>query len=95
MDAVHEITIDAAGHLRERALLDRAAGLRALAITDPRTQKVQLPQLPAFLRRRPRAPQQPLPPWGPPGQPPVPTGASPVGSPQYSPVDPRWGPPKG
>ena len=94
-DAQVRGTIDAAGHLRERALLDRAAGLRVLAITDPRTQKVQLPQLPAFLRRRPRAPQQPLPPRGPPGQPPVTTGASPVGSPQYSPVDPRWGPPKG
>ncbi len=79
--------VDAAGHARERELLDRAHELRALAIVDPRTQKIQLPQLPAGwrIRRRDRSPEQV----------PVGVGAAPLGSPQYSPVDPRWGPPKG
>lgn len=93
--------VDAAGVVRERELLERMHELSAVAITDPKTQKFQLPQPPAFLKRllRRRRPQPVDPTWGPPGSSPgkVPatTGSTPVGSPQYSPVDPRWGPPKG
>lgn len=92
--------VDAAAHARERELITRAHELRSVAITDPRTQKVQLPKLPDLrrvLRRRPA--DSAVQPWGPPGGTPanVPatTGSGPIGSPEYSPVDPRWGPPKG
>ncbi|WP_342371826.1 PrsW family intramembrane metalloprotease [Propioniciclava soli] len=82
--------VDEGGRPRERELIDRAHELRALAITDPRVQKVQLPQLPEALRRLGRR-------WrgASPDEVPATSGLAPVGSPQYSPVDPRWGPPKG
>ncbi|MDN5571013.1 MAG: PrsW family intramembrane metalloprotease [Propionibacteriaceae bacterium] len=82
--------VDAGGRPRERELIDRAHALRSRAITDPRTQKVQVPQLPESVRRllRRRAAASPA-------KVPATSGAAPVGSPQYSPVDPRWGPPKG
>lgn len=99
-DAQVRGTVDAAGDSRARELLDRAQGLAAIAITDPKTQKIQLPQLPKVLSRlrRRRTPPPELA-WAPPGVSPAqgpPSRASvPVGSPEYSPVDPRWGPPKG
>lgn len=78
--------VDAAGHGRERELLDRARTLWPVAVTDPRTQRFHLPTFPNPLRRLRRR-RRPLPAST--------TGASPLGSPQYSPVDPRWAPPKG
>lgn len=96
-DAQVRGVVDDAGDLRARELLDRARELRSTAIDDPRRHKVQLPQLPDFLRRR----QRPVPVGAYPatGYPnagvPAGAGAPPVGSPQYSPVDPRWGPPRG
>lgn len=78
--------VDAAGHGRERELLDRARELWPIAVTDPKTQRFHLPKLPnpvRWLRQRRRPAVGPT------------TGAGPLGSPQYSPVDPRWAPPKG
>lgn len=96
-DAQTRGLVDATGDLRARELLDRARALRANAIADPRGRRLQLPQLPDFLRRRRRStPIEPYPaPGYPPAGVPVGAGAPPIGSPQYSPVDPRWGPPKG
>ena len=95
-DAQVRGVVDEVGDHRARVLLDRARALRTDAISDPRTTRLQLPQLPPFLRRRR---QQASPPAYPaPGYPParVPVGqVAPLGSPQYSPVDPRWGPPTG
>jgi len=91
-DAQVRGTVDAAGHERERELLARADGLRRVAITDTRTQRPQLPQLPASWRWRGRGGRAVA---GPPPVAPPPWAESPIGSPQYSPVDPRWGPPKG
>lgn len=75
--------VDAAGHARERELLERAHALRAVAIVDTRTQKMNLPHLPPSWRwrRRPKAA--------------APAASVTAAGPQYSPVDPRWGPPKG
>lgn len=96
-DAQARGVIDAAGDVRARALLGRATSLRAVAVADPRVQKAQLPQLPALWGRLAR--RGPSPAYAAPGFPtggvPVGAGAPPVGSPQYSPVDPGWGPPKG
>lgn len=89
--------VDEAGDARARELLDRARSLRATAIDDPRRYRLQLPQLPDFLRGKRR--QAPSAAYPAPGYPssglPVGAGAPPVGSPSYSPVDPRWGPPQG
>ena len=84
--------VDTAGDARARHLLDRAHALRATAIADPRGSKMQLPKL--SLRRRLRG-VEPGPPAEPPAPVPAAPGAAPLGSQQYSPVDPRWGPPKG
>ncbi len=92
-DAQLRGTVDAGGDLRARALLDKARELAPVAITDPATQKLQLPKLPAWLKRRRRA--QAVGPWAPPGQVPASFLPGQVGSPGYSPVDPRWGPPRG
>ncbi len=94
-DAQLRGTVDAGGDLRARALLDRARDLAPIAITDPATQKLQLPKLPAWLRRKKKAPA--VGPWGPPGSGQIPGSflPGPVGSPAYSPVDPSWGPPRG
>lgn len=85
--------VDAAGDARARLLLDRAHALRATAIADPRGVRMQLPK-PSWPWRRRRAVAD-----GGPVETPVPVGAAPgtapLGSQQYSPVDPRWGPPKG
>lgn len=96
-DAQVRGVVDATGDARARELLDAARALRATAIDDPREYRVQLPQLPDFLRRRRRpAPVGAYPaPGYPPAGIPVGGGAPPIGSPQYSPVDPRWGPPQG
>ena len=77
--------IDGAGDGRARELLATAHELWPVAITDPKTQRFQFPKIPnPFRRLRRRRQQVPL------------QGASvPLGSPVYSPVDPRWGPPRG
>lgn len=92
-DAELHGTVDEAGELRARTLLDEARALAPVAITDPAVQKIQLPQFPAWLRLRRR--RTAVGPWAPSS--PVPASFLPgtVGSPGYSPVDPRWGPPKG
>ncbi len=96
-DAQIRGTVDAAADARARLLLDRVQELRGHAITDPRVQKLQLPALPEFLRWRRRPVVPAYSPGGPPlGGVGVGSPAPPVGSPQqYSPVDPRWGPPRG
>lgn len=78
--------VDAAGHGRERELLDRARELWPIAVTDPKVQRFHLPKLPNPVQwwRRRRASRLA-----------APSGQGPIGSPQYSPVDPRWAPPKG
>ncbi len=77
--------IDEAGDSRARELLATAHDLWPVAIVDPKKQRFQFPKIPhpfARLRRgRPEAPS--------------PMAPVPLGSPVYSPVDPRWGPPKG
>lgn len=95
-DAQTRGVVDEAGDTRARELLDRARTLRSQAIDDPRGRKLQLPQLPAALRRRRPVPVEAFPSSEySPGGAPVGVGAPPVGSPLYSPVDPRWGPPRG
>nr|NLI51157.1 PrsW family intramembrane metalloprotease [Propionibacterium sp.] len=95
-DAQVRGTVDAAGDHRARELLDAIAALRPQAVDDPRGERVRLPDVRgavAQLRERVSL-------WRRPSQPelqPVPqatSGGPPVGSPQYSPVDPRWGPPR-
>lgn len=95
-DAQVRGTVDAAGDLRARELLDVIAALRPDAVDDPRGRRIHLPDVRGGLtrlrdrlrlRRRPAMPE--LQPAGP-----ATAGGPPVGSPQYSPVDPRWGPPK-
>ena len=78
---------------RAEAILDEARALAPVAVTDPAVQKLQLPKLPAWLRRRRRTPAAGT--WAPPGYAPASFLPGQVGSPGYSPVDPRWGPPKG
>ena len=83
--------IDQTGQERARELLQRSRTLRPVAIDDPRGLKLNLPRL---RRRRPGdfpPPNYPGP-AGLGGSWPAPTG-SPVGSPGYSAVDPKWGPP--
>ncbi|MFV0407287.1 MAG: PrsW family intramembrane metalloprotease [Propioniciclava sp.] len=88
--------IDSGALPRERELIAAAQGLRPLAITDARTQKFRWPALPRLRRRRVLA-VDPM--WAPPGaspaQVPAAMAPAPVGSAEHSPVDPRWGPPKG
>lgn len=85
-DAMVRGVVDAAGHARERELLERALALRGAAIHDPSSQRARLPDLRRFLRR-PRRRAEPVASGAP--------GGVPLGSPGYSPVDPRWGPPRG
>lgn len=92
-DAQVRGTVDAAGDGRAHELLAAIGAVRPLAVADPRGQRLSLPDLQgAFgrlrgrLRRRPPAPAiQAGPSAG--------NVLAPVGSPAYSPVDPRWGPP--
>ncbi|WP_052462595.1 PrsW family intramembrane metalloprotease [Nigerium massiliense] len=92
-DAQVRGTVDATGDLRARELIDRVRQLRPDAISDPRGMKLHLPKIQWPWRRRRRVQQG----WAPPrDMQPVGSGYAPpsaVGSPQYSPVDPRWGPP--
>lgn len=77
--------IDEAGDGRARELLATAHELWPVAVTDPKKQRFQFPKIPnpfSRLRRR----RQQVPP---------PRASVPLGSPVYSPVDPRWAPPKG
>lgn len=86
-------TIDATGDERARELIDEIRNLRPQAVDDPRVQKANLPRL-----RRKKVPPTPPHGFGPPAYPeqvPAAAGSAPLGSQQYSPVDPRWGPPKG
>lgn len=101
-DAQLRGVVDAAGHDRERELLASAQELRALAVVDPKTQKFRWPKPPNVRALVARVRQVRLPgrqTWNPPvGSPPQgPAGLAggPVSSPGYSPVDPRWAPPKG
>ncbi|PFG16028.1 RsiW-degrading membrane proteinase PrsW (M82 family) [Propionicimonas paludicola] len=85
---------DQAATVRARELIELAHQLRPVAIADPRGRRLNLPRL---RRRQPSAYQPPNYPgpaglggnWPAPGQ------SSQLGSPGYSAVDPRWGPPKG
>ena len=85
---------DEAATLRARYLVERATALRGVAIDDPRGLKLSLPRL-----RRPKAvPYQPPSYPGPSGiggNWPAPRTGAPIGSPGYSAVDPKWGPPTG
>lgn len=100
-DAQLRGVVDAAGDDRARELIAAASAWQPVAITDPDTQKVRWPKIPdswrrVLRRRRPAPPQQTWgPPSGPPAHLPVAGGQGAVGSPQYSPVNPGWGPPKG
>jgi len=94
-DAQVRGTVDAAGDHRARELLDEIAALRPQAVADPRGERVTLPDLRgrlAHLRERLRLRRPTMPELQPAPQ--ATTGGAPIGSPQYSPVDPRWGPPK-
>jgi len=85
--------VDQTGGARAHELIGRAREARATAIDDPRGLKLNLPRL-----RRRRQLDFPPPsypgPAGLGGSWPARTG-SPVGSPRYSAVDPKWGPPTG
>ena len=85
--------VDEAARLRSRELLQQAHALRGRAIDDPRGLRLSLPRL---RRQRPLdyVPPSAPGPAGLSGNWPAP-GAAPLGSPQYSAVDPRWGPPGG
>ena len=85
---------DEAGTVRARYLIEQAGQLRGLAIDDPRGLKLSLPR---FRRPQPAA-------YAPPSYPgpsgiggswPAPMGKPQIGSPGYSAVDPKWGPPAG
>jgi protease PrsW len=85
---------DEAGTVRARYLVEQAAKLRGVAIDDPRGLKLSLPRF-----RRPAAvgyapPAYPGP-SGIGGNWPAPVGQPQIGSPGYSAVDPKWGPPAG
>ncbi len=85
---------DEAGNVRARELVETAQSLRGIAIADPRGLRLNLPRI-----RRPRAvgyvpPAYPGP-SGIGGNWPARPGAAPLGSPGYSAVDPKWGPPPG
>jgi len=85
--------VDRTGDARAHELIGRARDARSAAIDDPRGLKFNLPRL----RRRKQLdfppPSYPGP-AGLGGSWPAPTG-TPVGSPRYSAVDPKWGPPTG
>ncbi|MFZ0531206.1 MAG: PrsW family intramembrane metalloprotease [Propionicimonas sp.] len=86
--------IDEAGDVRARQLVETARTLRGLAIDDPRGLRLNLPRL-----RRARPVGYPPPvypgPSGLGGSWPAPQAPAPLGSPGYSAVDPKWGPPAG
>lgn len=92
-DAQLRGTVDAGGDLRARVLLDRARDLAPMAITDPATQKLQVPKLPDWLRFRFRRHRRPVGPWAPPANVPASFLPGQASAPGYSPVDPRWAPP--
>jgi protease PrsW len=85
---------DEAGTVRARYLVEKAGQLRGVAIDDPRGLKLSLPRF-----RRPGAVKYPPPaypgPSGIGGNWPAPVGQPQIGSPGYSAVDPKWGPPAG
>ena len=93
-DAQVNGVVDEAGNVRARALVETAKNLRGVAIDDPRGLKLNLPRF-----RRPRATGYVPPvypgPSGIGGNWPAPPGQPPLGSPGYSAVDPKWGPPAG
>lgn len=85
--------VDAAGNARARELLDAIRVVRPHAVADPRGQRVSLPDVSGAVRRwreRRRAAASTPKLASVAGSQPV---GAPVGSPAYSPVDPRWGPP--
>ena len=78
-DAMTRGVIDETGQTRERELLELVQALRPRAISDPRGQHARLPRL----RRRPQLPDKTT------------AAPPPLGSMQYTPVDPSWAPPSG
>ncbi len=85
---------DEAGTVRARYLVEQAGLLRGVAVDDPRGLKLSLPRF-----RRPSTVNYPPPsypgPSGIGGNWPAPAGQPQIGSPGYSAVDPKWGPPAG
>ncbi len=79
-DAMTRGVIDQTGHVRERELLELIQKLRATAVADPQEWRARLPKLP---RRRSKQ------------LPPAVEASPPLGSMQYTPVDPSWAPPSG
>lgn len=93
-DAEVKGVIDTGGRTRATELLYQARSLRGLAIDDPRGQRLSLPTL----RKKPALDYPPPSYPGPAGLGgnwPTGPGAAPLGSQQYSRVDPKWGPPSG
>lgn len=85
---------DQAATIRARELVEVAHQLRPLAIADPRGRRLNLPRLRRLRRVGYQPPNYPGP-AGLGGSWPAPGGPAQLGSPGYSAVDPRWGPPKG
>lgn len=85
---------DEAATARARLLVEQAKSLRGVAIDDPRGLKLSLPRL---RRSKPVAYQPPSYPGpsGIGGNWPAPGTSAPLGSPGYSAVNPKWGPPTG
>ncbi|MCC6497448.1 MAG: PrsW family intramembrane metalloprotease [Propionibacteriaceae bacterium] len=85
---------DEAGTVRARYLVEQAGKLRGVAVDDPRGLKLSLPR---FRRPRPVTYSPPAYPGpaGIGGNWPAPVGQPQIGSPGYSAVDPKWGPPTG
>lgn len=85
---------DEAATVRARHLVEQAKALRGVAIDDPRGLKLSLPRLRRAKLAAYVPPSYPGP-AGIGGNWPAPAGRPPLGSPGYSAVDPKWGPPSG
>ncbi|SDB88535.1 Membrane proteinase PrsW, cleaves anti-sigma factor RsiW, M82 family [Raineyella antarctica] len=91
-DAIHRGLVDATGEAREAEVLRRIEQLRAVAVVVPQG-AVEYPwqRWRRTLRQRR---EEGLPAWGGLLRGPTPHGPLGSSSTEYSPVDPRWGPPK-
>lgn len=83
---------DEATVVRARELVERAQGLRGVAIDDPRGLRLNLPKFRRAARVNYPPPTYPGP-AGIGGNWPAPDQGAPLGSPGYSAVNPQWGPP--